>query len=116
VTSGLPAIDAAAVPRVALLLADPFTSAPRLLIDHFANEAPKLPIHGGMASGGRAIGENRLFLNGSAMNEGAVGVLLSGSVRVRSIVSQGCRPVGTHYIVTAADGNVIHSLGGLPAM
>ena len=34
--------------------------------------------------------------------QGAVGVLLQGPVGVRSIVSQGCRPIGKHFVITKA--------------
>ena len=45
------------------------------------------------------------------MTSGAVGVRLPG-VHGVPIVSQGCRPIGHPYIVTAADGTVIAELGG----
>ena len=49
------------------------------------------------------------------MHEGAVGARLPG-VRIHSLVSQGCRPVGSVYTVTRAEGNVIHELGGHPPL
>jgi small ligand-binding sensory domain FIST len=44
--------------------------------------------------------------------EGAVGVLLEGEIGLRWIVSQGCRPIGRHMVVTRAQGNVILELSG----
>jgi small ligand-binding sensory domain FIST len=32
------------------------------------------------------------------------------------VVSQGCRPIGEPYVVTKAEQNVIHELGGVPAL
>jgi small ligand-binding sensory domain FIST len=45
-----------------------------------------------------------------------VGVLLQGAVGLRSIVSQGCRPVGRPFVITRAAENVIQELGGRPAL
>jgi small ligand-binding sensory domain FIST len=47
--------------------------------------------------------------------DGAVGVLLGGGVRVETIVSQGCRPIGQPLVVTRAEGNAIYELAGRPA-
>ncbi len=117
VTSGLPAF-ASEEPdlRAVFLLADPFSSAPLSVLDHVDAEAAGTPVLGGMASGGHRPGENRLFHNSHEARHGAIGLVLRGGPRVRSVVSQGCRPVGTHYIVTRAEGNVVHALGGVPPM
>jgi small ligand-binding sensory domain FIST len=117
VTSGLPAISTNEPDlRAVFLLADPFSSAPHTVLDHIDAEAPGVPVLGGMASGGHGAGENRLFYNSHEARHGAIGLLVRGGPRVRTVVSQGCRPVGTHYVVTRADGNVVHALGGLPPM
>jgi small ligand-binding sensory domain FIST len=42
--------------------------------------------------------------------------LLSGAVRVQTVVSQGCRPIGKHFVITRAEQNVIYELGGKPAV
>ncbi len=67
---------------------------------------------GGMASGARSPGGNILILNDKVMRNGAVGVSLSGKVRIDAVVSQGCRAFGPTSIVTRARGNVIFELGG----
>jgi small ligand-binding sensory domain FIST len=71
---------------------------------------------GGLASGLRGRGSTRLFLDGESADRGAVGVLLSGPVGARTVVSQGCRPVGPAMTVTASDGNVILELAGVRAI
>jgi small ligand-binding sensory domain FIST len=71
---------------------------------------------GGMASGGRRPGETRLVLDKNELANGAVGVLLQGPIQVRSIVSQGCRPIGQHMIITRAQENIIAELGGQPPL
>jgi small ligand-binding sensory domain FIST len=77
-----------------------------------------LRVMGGMASGVEGPGECRLILNHQAVHQGAVGVLLQGPVRVRGIVSQGCRPIGRHMVITrrAEQENVIAELGGTPPL
>jgi small ligand-binding sensory domain FIST len=117
VTSGLPAISNDGPPvRAAFLLADPFSSAPSTVLDHLEAESPGTPVHGGMASGGGEAGKNRLFFNSREIRHGAVGLIIRGGPRVRSVVSQGCRPIGTHYVVTRAEDNVIQALGGVAPM
>lgn len=117
VCSGLPSEipDPDAV-RAVFVLGEPFTSAPNSLIDRFADSLPGVPLLGGMASGAMSPGENRLFLDGECLDHGAVGVILQGGPRVRSLVSQGCRPIGTHYVVTKARENIISELGGVPPL
>jgi small ligand-binding sensory domain FIST len=69
-----------------------------------------------MASGGVAPGENRLLLGRQQFDQGAVAAMICGAVKVRSVVSQGCRPIGQPFVVTKAEGNVIYELGGTPAL
>ncbi len=48
--------------------------------------------------------------------EGAIAALVYGNVRIRSVVSQGCRPIGQPYVVTRCEANVVHELGGVPPL
>jgi small ligand-binding sensory domain FIST len=48
--------------------------------------------------------------------DGAVAVMLHGGVSLRTVVSQGCRPIGRHFVITKAERNVIYELGGRPAL
>jgi small ligand-binding sensory domain FIST len=95
-----------------LLLGDPFTFP----VDDFlkqVNERSKgLRVLGGMASGASGPGQNRLLMGEKVLDQGAVGVLLRGPVNVRSIVSQGCRPIGRHFVITRAKDNLILEVGG----
>jgi small ligand-binding sensory domain FIST len=102
--------------RAVLMLGEPFSSAPHSFIDRLHEELPGVPVLGGMASGATAPGENRLFLQGDALTEGAIGVALRGGPAVRSLVSQGCRPIGSTFVVTRAEQNVVIELGGKPAL
>ncbi|MCH7729746.1 MAG: FIST C-terminal domain-containing protein, partial [Planctomycetes bacterium] len=101
---------------VLLLLADPFTFPADALLERLNEDRPGVPIVGGIASGGSQPGENRLLLAEDVHTEGAVALLMRGAVGARILVSQGCRPVGKHFVVTKAKQNVIHELGGKPAL
>jgi small ligand-binding sensory domain FIST len=97
-----------------LLLADPFTFDAEALIAGLDAAYPKARKIGGMASGGKTSGSNRLFLREDTWRSGTVGVALMGDLRVDSVVAQGCRPIGTPQLVTRAQGHLIQELGGRP--
>jgi small ligand-binding sensory domain FIST len=103
-------------PHTLLLLADPFTFPVEAFLARLGEDRPGLQVIGGMASAAQGPGGNRLVLDDELRREGAVGVLLSGPPNVRAVVSQGCRPVGSAYIVTDAEDNVVRELGGKPAL
>lgn len=109
---GLPGVGQ----NLLVLLADPFElDVPALL--NYANEhAGGVPIVGGLVSGGEAPGQNVLITTDRCHRRGAVGIHLSGLLHVDAIVSQGCRPIGHHAVVTKADGPVLLELGGKPAL
>jgi small ligand-binding sensory domain FIST len=103
--------------RSALLaLGDPFTFPPDLFLRNVNEDQRGLRVLGGMASGVRGPGQCRLLLQDRVLDHGAVGVLLQGEIGLRSIVSQGCRPVGRHLVVTRGQDNLIHELGGRPVL
>jgi small ligand-binding sensory domain FIST len=99
-----------------LLLADPFSTPMDELLGMLADRYPTARAIGGLAGGGHDIGENRLILNDDVFEDGAVAVALSGPIGIRTVISQGCRPIGDPYVVTKADRNVIYELGGTPAL
>lgn len=99
-----------------LALGEPFSFPADLLLERLNEDRPGLPVLGGMASGGWGPGQNRLLLDDQEYSDGLVGVLVHGRVRVRTLVSQGCRPIGRHFVVTKAQQNVIVELSGKPAM
>jgi len=98
---------------VCLMICDPFTFPAEHLLGHLNTNVPGTLVMGGIASGGLARRQARMFLDGRVVSEGAVGAYLAGA-EVHPLVSQGCRPVGDPYTVTRADGNVVYELGGRP--
>jgi small ligand-binding sensory domain FIST len=99
-----------------LLLADPYSFPADGFVTRFNDTAVGLPVAGGMASGLLGAGGSRLLVDGRVVDRGAVGVLLRGQVGARTVVAQGCRPIGPTMVVTKAEGNVILELAGIPAM
>jgi small ligand-binding sensory domain FIST len=98
------------------LLGDPFSFPADQLIARINEDHPGLPVLGGMASGGAGPRQNRLLIDGGWHDHGAVAALVYGGPRIRSVVSQGCRPIGRPFVVTKAEANVILELGGMPAL
>jgi small ligand-binding sensory domain FIST len=110
------AIGAPPDTRLFMLLADPFTTPMGEVLEPFNDCFPGVPMVGGMASGGMSPGYNILLLNGEVWHAGAVGVAFSGQYEVDLVVSQGCRPIGEPFTVTAANRNVILTLADQPAI
>ncbi len=99
-----------------LLLADPFTVPVQDILGILEERYPGTKAVGGLAGGGQEVGMNRLLLNDQVFDSGLVGVRLSGAVDIRPIISQGCRLIGDRFVVTKAERNLIHELGGAPAL
>jgi small ligand-binding sensory domain FIST len=99
-----------------LVLGDPFTFPTDVFLRSVNDDQRGLRVLGGMASGVRGPGQCRLLLQDRVLDHGAAGVLLQGPIGLRSIVSQGCRPVGRHMVVTRGQDNLIHELGGRPVL
>lgn len=101
-----------------VLLPEPFSFGPAVeyTLGQLDAVFPRAAIVGGLASGAERPGQNRLFLNDQVLRNGMVGVSLSGAVRIESVVSQGCRPIGEPFVVTKAKQNVILELRGKPAV
>ena len=101
---------------VAVLFADPHTFPADLFVQRSNDFLSGLPLIGGMASGPLGRGSMRLFVDGRPVDHGAVGVLLGGPVAARTVVSQGCRPIGPPMVVTRAEENVLLELAGTFAL
>ncbi len=107
---------AAATSRTMLLLADPFSFPVSAFVDELGGHFANLAVIGGLASAAEGPGGNRLVLDGRIHTDGAVGVLLDEEASPATVVSQGCRPIGQPFTVTAAERNVLYELAGRPAL
>lgn len=74
---------------------------------------PGVPTLGGLASG--AQDDLVLCRDGGVIAGDALALGLSGGLRVQTIVSQGCRPIGEPLTITGAKQNLLLSLGSKPA-
>jgi small ligand-binding sensory domain FIST len=98
-----------------LVLGDPHSFPADFFLGQVNEDYRGLRVIGGMASG---VGRDqvRLLGGGTVYDGGAVGVLLQGPIGLRSVVSQGCRPIGRHMVVTRAAEDIIFELGGQPPL
>jgi len=101
--------------RVAAMLVDPYSFPVGGFLDHCNTTVPGFPLVGGLAGAAGGPGANRLFVDGEVLTRGGVGVVLGGEVVARTIVSQGCRPIGPPMAVTRVEGNLLLELAGSPA-
>jgi len=101
---------------VGVILADPWSFPVDGFVAHSHDSLRGLPLVGGMSSASDNPGETRLLVDGRVHSRGAVGVVLGGDVAVHTIVSQGCRPIGTPMTVTKAEGSTIIELAGRSAL
>jgi small ligand-binding sensory domain FIST len=99
-----------------IVLGEPFSFPADYMLERINEDRPKVPVIGGMASGAAQPGDNRLILGANTFAEGAVALHVSGPVRLATVVSQGCRPIGKPFVVTKAERNIIYELGGKPAL
>jgi small ligand-binding sensory domain FIST len=110
--NGIPSLDDA---DLVTFLVDPFTFPAAGFLSKLNEEEDAVPLVGGLAAGGGEPDTQALFLDGEVLHEGAVGAVLRG-VPVRTVVSQGCAPVGRDSVITNAEDNVVFELAGEPAL
>lgn len=99
-----------------LLFPDPFSLDAAQVLRRMDQAWPRCTKLGGLASGGRAPGENLLFSPQGAHMAGLVGVALTGDVVVETIVAQGCRPIGPVLKITRCQNHLLYELDGKPAI
>lgn len=105
-------IDSDPADSILVVLGDPHTFPVDRFLKEINDQYPGLRLVGGMASGTRGPGSCRLLSQNGVHRGGAVGVLLRGDIGLKTLVSQGCRPVGKPMVITKSEGNIIQELGG----
>ncbi len=75
---------------------------------------PHSPCIGGLASGARDNGEHVLILDGAVTSSAVLALAVKG-IKIRTIVSQGCKPVGEPFTITRAEENLVYAMGSRPA-
>jgi len=100
--------------RATILFADPHSIHPGeacAAIDAAAGPEGAR-IFGGVASGAAHAGLNVLAVDRHVSHAGIVGLSIFGDIDISGLASQGCRPIGGEFVVTAARGNEILALNG----
>lgn len=69
-----------------------------------------LPVLGGLASGNFNDQTTQVYLNGEVFEEGGVAISVGGDVRLASVISQGCTPIGETWTLTSVERNLIHTI------
>ncbi len=93
-----------------IVLADPYTTDVMQLIADLERTYPRVPLVGGLATGAQP----QVFC-GQSVSGGAVIVGLGGAALIRSVVSQGCEPIGAPWTITSGERNIIRTIGNRPA-
>ena len=98
-----------------LTFVDPFHIDSETWLEQWNQAYPDLPIVGGLASGDQTEQRTQVYLNGQILDEGGVGISVGGDVRLASVISQGCTPIGETWTLTGVDRNLIQQIGNRPA-
>jgi small ligand-binding sensory domain FIST len=104
-----------------MLVACPVSFSMELLADVLDLERsnpkdPICPIMGGYTSSQNWSSPNLIFCGDRILEKGASALVLPEGWEWKTIVSQGCRPIGEPMVITQMDDQAIIGLGGKPAM
>jgi small ligand-binding sensory domain FIST len=102
-------------PDAWILLADPASVPIEPWLAAWSEAFPGVPCIGGLASGGREGSDIFVFRDRELLEGGGIALGFRGGVKLHTLVSQGCRPIGEALPVTGVEHNVIQSLGSRPA-
>jgi small ligand-binding sensory domain FIST len=97
-----------------IVLANPFAPDLERWLAEWNVAFPDAPSIGGLSSGSTGNGENSLLLGGKPIDAAVLALAVKGG-KVRTIVSQGCKPVGEPFTITHAEDNLVYALGSRPA-
>jgi len=97
-----------------LTFANPFCFDADTWLQEWNRAFPGIPVLGGLASGPRGGEDVTVFGPTIGDTSDALAIALEG-VRIETVVSQGCRPIGEPLPVTRADEHLLIELGSRPA-
>ena len=107
--------EAAGSPAQAwLFLANPFRFDADTWLREWNLAFPGAPVLGGLAGGPRGDEDVTVFGPAIGDTSDALAIALDG-VRIETVVSQGCRPIGEALPVTRAEEHLLYELGSRPA-
>lgn len=90
-----------------ILLVDPYSVRADELLQGLDFAYPGAIKLGGLASGRPQQREGGLFFQDRYCGEGTIGIALRGNICLKTIVAQGCRPIGSVLRITEAKRNVL---------
>jgi small ligand-binding sensory domain FIST len=96
-----------------IVLANPHFGRAESWLQEWNAAYPKIPIMGGLASS--TSSETFLLKDGETISAPVLAIAMKRGLLVRSLVSQGCRPIGDPSPITKAEQNLILEIGNLPA-
>jgi small ligand-binding sensory domain FIST len=96
-----------------IVLANPHFGGAESWLQEWNAAYPKIPIIGGLASS--TSSETFLLKDGETISAPVLAIAMKRGLLVRSLVSQGCRPIGDPSPITKAEQNLILEIGNLPA-
>jgi small ligand-binding sensory domain FIST len=96
-----------------IVLANPYFGGAESWLEEWSAAYPKIPILGGLASSTNS--EIFLLKDGEVSAAPVLAIAMRRGLLVRSLVSQGCRPIGDPSPITRAEQNLILEIGNLPA-
>jgi len=97
-----------------IVLANPFAPELERWLTEWNVAFPEAQNIGGLSSGMSGPGENGLLLDGKLVDAAVLALAVKGA-KLRTIVSQGCKPVGEPFTITQAEENLVYALGSRPA-
>lgn len=98
-----------------LAFVDPFHLDSEGWLRNWGKAYPSLPVLGGLASGIPTDLSTQVYLNNQVFEEGGVALSIGGEVKLASVLSQGCTPIGDTWTLTRVDRNLIQGIGNRPA-
>jgi small ligand-binding sensory domain FIST len=97
-----------------IVLANPYAPELERWLAEWNVAFPDAHSIGGLSSGGGENNNYRLLLDGKPIDAAVLALAVKGG-KVRTIVSQGCKPVGEPFTITQAEDNLVYALGSRPA-
>ena len=98
-----------------LVFIDPFHLDAESWIRSWNESYTPLPALGGLASGVFSDQTTQVYLNGDVFEDGGVAISVGGDVKLASVISQGCTPIGETWTLTRVEHNTIQQIANRPA-
>ena len=98
-----------------LAFVDPFHIDCETWLNQWNEAFPGVSVVGGLSSGSLTQQNTQVYLNSEVHETGGVAIAFSGAVRIHSVISQGCTPIGETWTITKTVQNVIHRIANRPA-